>query len=483
MRAMRGRIVVGVLVATLGLAGCSGGDEEPTSRQGGAGTAAETETAAETATGTETPTETAAGTETPTETATDPPADPGAGDPLADLAAPPSEAEVVDARPTAIARPTLAPGVCAEVAEAPVRVLPRASAAEVVAAGDRFYVAAYEPLEGGREQVSLVELVAGQAPRLIVAIPVAHPVSAARRTAAPALALVGAPGAEAQELGVAFTDAEGHVLVAFVDPARPVATPADVGMSGADLRFSPALVRVGPARVVAATIAVPEAGPSGTARTAMRLHLARLDPRGAVLGRHDVTPVAGAGAHPTFVRTSLAGAHGDLLFVDPRVALSVIHRVRLDAEGVPGETTVGRPINLSAEPPSIAAVRLGERELAAYAATGNMATRAVGLVELGQTEPPQPLVPGLGYGQPLTVRAIARGSDAVFASEAPSAVPADAPHEVRVRTVRVDAAGARTLGEPLVLAGATRPALAMDAGGVIAIAVEGGLVRFVRCGA
>jgi hypothetical protein len=476
MHAMRGTIVVGLLVAAVGLVGlgCSEGETTASPQGGtepGTGTEAETETEAEAETGAET------GTESETE------ADPGADDPLAELAAPPSEAEVVEARPTAIGRPTLAAGVCAEVAEAPLRVLPRASAAELVAAGDRFYLAAYEPLDGGREQVSLVELVAGQAPRLIVAIPVAQPVAAARRTAAPALALVGAAGAEAQELGVAFTDAAGHVLVAFVDPARPVATPADVGMSEADLRFSPALARVGPVRVVAATIAVPEAGPSGTARTAMRLHLARLDPRGAVLGRHDVTPVAGAGAHPTFVRTSLAGAHGDLLFVDPRVALSVIHRVRLDAEGTPGETTVGRPINLSAEPPSIASVRLGERELAAYAATGNMATRAVGLVELGQTEPPQPLVPGLGYGQPLTVRAIARASDAVFATEAPSAVQADAPHEVRVRTVRVDAAGARTLGEPLVLPGATRPALAIDAGGVIAIAVEGGLVRFVRCGA
>jgi hypothetical protein len=128
-------------------------------------------------------------------------------------------------------------------------------------------------------------------------------------------------------------------------------------------------------------------------------------------------------------------------------------------------------------------VRVGERELAAYAATGNLATRAVGLVDLGQTEPPQPLVPGLGYGQPLTVRAIARATDAVFALEAPSAPAADAPHEVRVRTVRVEPSGARTMGEPLVFPAAARPAIAADAQGVIAVALEGGLVRFVRCGA
>jgi len=277
-------------------------------------------------------------------------------------------------------------------------------------------------------------------------------------------------------------DAGGRVLAAFFDPSRPVATPVVVAEQGADARFSPALARIGPARVLAYTEALTQepSEPGGAPSVTMRLRAVRLDPRGAVLGRHDVTAVAGAGAHPTFVRT--ASGRGDLLFIDPRVALSVIHRVRFDAEGLPGETTVGRPVNLSAEPPSLAGVRLGERELAAYAAVGNMATRAVGLVELGATEAPEGLVPGLGYGQPLTVRVIARTSDAVFAAEAPSAVPAEAPHEVRVRTVRIDAAGARTLGVPLVLAGATRPALASDAAGVIAVTVEGGLVHLVRCG-
>jgi hypothetical protein len=51
-----------------------------------------------------------------------------------------------------------------------------------------------------------------------------------------------------------------------------------------------------------------------------------------------------------------------------------------------------------------------------------------------------------------------------------------------VRTVRVNESGARVLGEPLVFSGATRPALAIDGDGAIAVALEGGLVRFVRCG-
>ncbi len=117
------------------------------------------------------------------------------------------------------------------------------------------------------------------------------------------------------------------------------------------------------------------------------------------------------GAHPLFA----AGREGrpELFFIDPRTALSVIHRVSFDAEGAPSEVRVARPVNLAAEPPSFAVTTAGG--------------------------------------------------------------------EVRVRTVRVEA-GARVLGEPLVFPGEQRPALAIDRSGVVAIALEGGLVRFVRCG-
>jgi hypothetical protein len=419
----------------------------------------------------------------PTTTPEPPPpatSDPGADDPLADLAAPVADDEVIDAHPSTLARPELAPGVCQEVADAPVRVLPRASAMSIVATRDRFYLAGYEPLEGGREQVSIVELVAGQAPRLVVAIPL-ESAAASARTAAPGLALMGATGGESAELGVAWIEGNGAVRAAFFEPSRPAAHPIALSLADADRRFSPAIARVGPHRVIAATIAIAENVAEGEPpRTAMRMHLVRLGPNGERVGQHDVSPRAGFGSHPLFS----AGPSGrpDLFFVDARVALSVIHRVAFDAESVPGETTVARPINLSAEPPSIAVVRVGGRELATYAAVGNMATRAVGIVEIGGTDSPDPLVAGLGYGQPLTVRGLSRTTDAVFASEAPSAVAADAPHEVRVRTVRVNESGARVLGEPLVFSGATRPALAIDGDGAIAVALEGGLVRFVRCG-
>lgn len=406
--------------------------------------------------------------------------DPGHGDPLAELAAPVRDDEVLEARVSELARPSLGPGECREVAEAPVRVLPRASAMAVVSAGDRFYLAGYEALEPSdgqaREQLSVLELAAGQAPRLLVSIPVTP--SAQRRVAAPALALTGSAGSEARELGVAWLDGAGGVHAAFFDPTHPAAQPVALGMTNADVRFSPAVARIGAHRMVAATIAPPstedDARPS-----AMQLHLTRLDARGAVVGTHDVTPRAGAGAHPLFG----VGREGrtELYFIDARVALSVLHRVAFDPDDVPRDTEVARPVNLSAEPPSLAVVRVAGHELAAYAAVGNMATRAVGLLELGATEPPDALVPGLGYGQPLTVRGIVAGDGALFAAEAPSGVAADLPHEVRVRSLRMEGA-TRRLGEPLVFAGATRPALAIDGQGVIALALEGGLVHWLRCG-
>ena len=471
-RRTRARLLVAAPFATalLGLAasGC-GATEEPTDPP----RATTTVSTHETPPPSETP---------PTSSQTPPPTtnDPGQGDPLADLAAPVGEDEVIDAHPSALARPTLAPGACQEVAEAPVRVLPRASAMSIVATRDRFYLAGYELLDGGREQVSIVELVAGQAPRLVVTIPL-ESAAASARSASPGLALVGDAGSEGDELGVAWIEGNGAVRAAFFEPSRPVANPVALSLADADRRFSPAIARVGPHRVIAATIAIPENVTEGEApRTAMRMHLVRLGPTGQSVGEHDVTPRAGAGSHPLFA----PGPNGrpDLFFIDARVALSVIHRVAFDAESVPGETTVARPINLSAEPPSVAVVRVGGRDLAAYAAVGNMATRAVGIVEIGGTDSPDPLVAGLGYGQPLTLRGVSRTTDAVFASEAPSAVAADAPHEVRVRTVRVNESGARVLGEPLVFSGATRPALAIDGDGAIAVALEGGLVRFVRCG-
>lgn len=456
-----------LLLASLALVGC-GESEEPTSPPPETTTSAPPEPSRADPPATGAP------------SIEDPSADPGAGDPLADLAAPVRADEVVEAHPSPLASPTLEPGICAEVTEAPVRVLPRSSPFAIVSARDRFYLAAYEPLDAGREQVSIVELRAGQAPRLVVSIPVVAPAS--RRSAAPALALVGGEGNEAAELGVAFVDGSGVVRAAFLDPSRPAPRAIETTLVDADPRFAPALARIGTQRVIAATIAMPENVAAGQPpRTAMRMHVARLDARGEELGHHDVSPRAGGGSHPLFA----PGANGasDLFFIDARVALSVIHRVGFDEEVMPGEASVARPVNLSAEPPSFAITRASGRELAIYAAVGNMATRAVGVVEIGGTDNPDAVVPGLGYGQPLTVRAITRTTDAIVVSEAPSAVAADAPHEVRVRTIRVSDAGARTLGEPLVLAGVTRPSIAIDADGAIAIALEGGLVRFVRCGA
>lgn len=403
-------------------------------------------------------------------------------DPLADLASPVRDDEMAPAYVAPLTRPRLEAGRCAEVADAPVRVLPHASAAALLQARDRFFLAAYEPLDAGRERVSVVEIEPGRAPRLVTTLPVEPPTPANRRTAPPALATMGEPGADARLLGLAFTDANGRLHAAFFDPARPSPRASLVGDASADPRFAPALARTATgARLVAVTEAArDDAVEERDAPRTLRVRFARLDSEGRAAGWHDLTPPAGSASHPSFVATPDGGV--DLLFVDARVALSVLHRVHVDAEGRPGEPTVVRPINLLAEPASFAVARIAGRELLAYAATGNLATRAVGLVDLAGTEPPTALVPGLGYGQPLTVRVGPLGQrSAVFALEAPSAPSPNAPHEVRIRTVTVNPEGATNLGEPLVLAGASRPAIATLSDGTIALAVEGGLVHWLRC--
>ena len=208
----------------------------------------------------------------------------------------------------------------------------------------------------------------------------------------------------------------------------------------------------------------------------MRLRLAIVD-AGRVVSTHDVTPVAGGGAAPRFLE---GASEPTLLFLDPRVGISVAHRVVLDSEGVPGTTEVQRPLNLAADPPAFAAARVSARTWLAYAAVGNGATRAVGLVDAASTDPPTALVPGLGYGEPLALDAVASGRSVVFATEAPTAAATDAPHEIRLR--RVDDRGA---GDPLVLAApATDPTLARRADGLLAIAHRSGrsvVVQLARC--
>jgi hypothetical protein len=274
-----------------------------------------------------------------------------------------------------------------------------------------------------------------------------------------------------RETTIVAIDGRGRVLAASFDPTLPAAAPIarEIAAQGADARFSPAIRRIGPRRAIAWT---------DGSRTPMRLLLAIAD-QATVLTQHDVTPISGGGAAPTFIE----GEREPILtFVDPRAGISVIHRVRLGTDGAPGPTEVARPLNLAAEPPAfaIAHAMTSAHAWIAYAAVGNLATRAIGLVHASGTDEPSAFVAGLGYGDPLAIDAVAFAGHVVFAAEAPSAAVRDAPHEIRLRVV--DDSGA---GDPLVLGGpATDPSLARRDDGLIAIAYrvgQGVWVHFARC--
>jgi hypothetical protein len=327
----------------------------------------------------------------------------------------------------------------------------------VLALGDAFLVAAYQ-----ERQAQIVWVRPGQPPQPSATIAL----EGTPRDAAPALARL-----DHRAVAIATIDGRGRVLEATFDPASRAGALRVLAVAerGADPRFAPALRPLGTRHVVAWT---------DGSETPMRLRLAIVE-HGAVVLRHDATPVAGGGAAPFFAE---GPREHELYFLDPRAGISVAHRVRIADDGTVGPTEVARPLSLVAEPPAIAVARprSGFRTWLAYAAVGNLATRAVGLVEAVGLERPLPLVAGLGYGDPLTLDALAGERAAIFAAEAPSAAAADAPHEIRVR--QIDDAG---LGEPLVLAApATDPALARRDDGLIAIAHRRGdevRVHFARC--
>lgn len=387
--------------------------------------------------------------------------DPSASEPLLDRLgeAPTAEEEAAaESMPAPLGARAAPPRGCALQVDAPLRVLTSGGPPAIVAAGDAFLVAAYD-----QQGVAIVRARPGALPEPFAALPLD---ANGARGAAPALAHTGD-----REVTVAMIDGRGRVLAAAFDPQLPATAPItrEIAAAGADARFAPVVRAIATRRVIAWT--------DGSA-TPMRLKLAIVE-NDAVLTTHDVTPVAGGGAAPFFVEGE---SDAVLLFLDPRVGISVAHRVRLGADGTPGPTEVARPLNLAAEPPAIAVAHApgAARTWLAYAAVGNLATRAVGLVDATGTERPSPLVPGVGYGDPLTIDAVIAGRSVVFAVEAPTATTREAPHEVRLRVV--DDGGA---GDPLVLAApATDPAIARREDGLLAIAYRSGsavLVHFARC--
>lgn len=445
---------LGLALSALASTGCGESNPEPSSRPHPPTSVAEPPTTPETP-----PTSVV---EAPT-TAEAPPPSTTAEAPLLDdsLASPVREDEVAQAFPSPLTMPSVPAGRCAERTEVPLRIAREAGAPALTAIDGTFFAVAYTP-EASGESLSLFSFIPGEAALPVQAWPIA--VAARARTAAPTLVRLG------RKLGVGYVDGEGHVLFVEVDPARPSARPISIG-EHADMRFAPAIALFGTTRVIAY---------SEFHENEAHLRVVRLDASGTVIGRNEVTAEQGGTAHPSFVVQHAANA--DLLFLDARRSLSILHRVTFDSSGIPGTSRVARPLSATADPPDFVGVETSEMHALVYTAVGNMATRAVGVVSLGESgDAPQAVVPGLGYGQALRVSAVVREGDAVLAVEAPSAAPATAPHEVRIRTIAPDLAGGIHLGEALVLHERERPAIAMNNAEVIAVAVSGGLVHFVLC--
>lgn len=387
--------------------------------------------------------------------------DPVSEDPLLDRLAEapsPEEERAAEAMPAPLEEQRAPRRGCVLQSEAPTRVLTTGGPPTMIASGDSFLVAAYD--QGG---VAILRARPGRP---------AEPFATVRLEAHPSLATPPALAHTGEhETTLVAIDGRGRVLSASFDPTLMAAVPIprEVASQGADPRFAPAIFAMGPRRAIAWT---------DGSETPMRVLLAVTD-RANVLSRHDLTPISGGGAAPTFIEGERAPI---LTFVDPRAGISVVHRVRLGTDGTPGPLEVVRPLNLAAEPPTFAIAQASTSTDAwiAYAAVGNLATRAIGLVRAHGTDEPSALVPGLGYGDPLALDAIATRDHVVFAAEAPSAVARDAPHEIRLRVV--DEAGA---GDPLVLGRpSTDPALARREDGLIAIAYrvgQGLWVHFARC--
>ena len=341
---------------------------------------------------------------------------------------------------------------CVLLSETGQRVFENASTVDVLDDGNAFVVAGY--LGTSPETVGIVRIVPGSSPQLLGSAALEGQSDPARRTAPPILARLGET-----RVGLAVVDAAGRVQLATFDPTLPSAAVRFIEIATAsDPRFPPAIRSIDAGLVVAYTDA--------SDRTS-HVRLAIVDAPGSITARHDVTPEAGAAAAPIF------GPDGALYTVDARAAISVVHRATVAEDGTPSTPTVVRPLNLAAEPPAFAVIGTS----LAYAAVGNMATRAVGLLRIGTDDRASALVPGLGYGAPLTLDAVPIGGGGIFVADAPTAPEADAPHETRARVVGHDGA----MGDALVIRGATGARIARARTGVAAIAVRGGTVYFARC--
>lgn len=365
--------------------------------------------------------------------------------------------------PTTPTRPQLV-GDCT-LRGAPKRVWPRPAISAITATADAFVIAGYEKKDL-TEQVFVARASHNALSQPLVTLPIAQP-SARPRVAAPGLATNANGG-----VTLVTIDGQGAVSARTVAADRPNGAGASVAIAtGGDTRFSPAVIAYGQKTLIAWT--------NGSA-TPMRVWTSTIDRQGGVSDPIDLTQTSMGAAAPTFISGSNPP---ELLFVDPRAALSTLVRVPFKPDATPGEAHVVVPINSLRQPPQLAAARGGNRTWTAFTALGTAATTAVGLLAIEPApSTPEALVPGTAYGD-LYVAAVASADAAVFAADTPTAPGKDTPR--RVHVTRVTDAGR---GQPTSLEGpggqANHAAIARGQDGTIAVAFDnpsGVYVAFLRC--
>ncbi len=308
---------------------------------------------------------------------------------------------------------------CTPLLRAAVKLWSTPGPAEIVATPEGFVVAGYAVVDDA-EQLFLVRAQEdGPRPLRRLVIPRSR-----GREVPPALVSAG------DELLVGIVD--GTQVVSF-GRLRRDGTGSFVEIArNADTRYSPAVQEAGDHAVIAYT----------EAATPMRMKLARMNRRGEIDARHDLTPSGRGGSAPAFV----SGRPRTFVFVDAHAGTSALYRVDLQADGTPAEPRVVRPVTNIFDPAELAPVaRAGDKIDVGYTAIGNGAATAVGLVRDG-ARPAVALVPSRGYG-PLHVDVV-RGRHAVFLADSTKDETNAGPREVVARVVTEDA-----IGPPLVITG------------------------------
>lgn len=336
---------------------------------------------------------------------------------------------------------------------APRRVWPVPAVATVAADGADFVVAGYAR-EGSAERLFVVQLTAAGALAPVASVVVVPP-HPAPRAAPPGLAVSAKQGAT-----LAYTTGGGVLLLQRLRLGEAHGAGSSVELArGVDTRFAPAVAHDARVGLVAYTL--------GT--TPMRTTLARIGPRGEVLGTHDVTPAAMAAAAPAFVQ----GANPLVLVTaDPRDGMSPIARTVLAKDGVPRTPEVAAPVSMMSQPAQLTAAAADFGSFVGYTGLGAAATSAVGIVQIGpRSGAPEALVKGTAYGA-LHVAAVGAGNAVIFAADTPTTPGKNPQHEITV--TRIDARGR---GAPLSVASpsgdATNVAIARAADGGIAVVFTG----------